>query len=155
MAVLGPLRISGVVVVDAVGIEVPGHPVADFFSLSFAELAEHSYADPERYGIDPSTLPPEALRAHGRQPGLTRGVRGTDHDRPDAPRPARRRGRTDLVLWGEADRIGDVDFGRAFAATIPGAEFRLIANAGHLPQIEAPDVLVELVRSFADLHRRA
>ncbi len=63
MAVLGPLRISGVVVVDAVGIEVPGHPVADFFSLSFAELAEHSYADPERYGIDPSTLPPEALRA--------------------------------------------------------------------------------------------
>ncbi len=48
-----------------------------------------------------------------------------------------------------------MDFGRAFAATIPGAEFRLIANAGHLPQIEAPDVLVELVRSFADLHRRA
>jgi pimeloyl-ACP methyl ester carboxylesterase len=154
MAVLGSPRISSVVVVDAVGIEVPGHPVADFFTLSFAELAEHSYADPARYGIDPAKLPPDALQAMaGNRVSLEAYAGRTMTD----PTLLDRLGAVDvptLVLWGEADRIGDVDFGRAFAAAIPGAEFRLIENAGHLPQIEAPDVVVELVRSFADRHRR-
>jgi pimeloyl-ACP methyl ester carboxylesterase len=57
-----------------------------------------------------------------------------------------------LVVWGEADRIGDPDFGRAFAAAIPGAEFRLLEHAGHMPQIETPDALAEVVWSFADAH---
>jgi pimeloyl-ACP methyl ester carboxylesterase len=57
-----------------------------------------------------------------------------------------------LVAWGEADRIGDPDFGRAYAAAIPGAEFQLLERAGHLPQIETPDELVSVVWSFADKH---
>jgi len=55
-----------------------------------------------------------------------------------------------LVLWGEADRIGDPDFGRAFAAAIPGAQFRLLTGTGHLPQIETPEQLLEAVWTFAD-----
>ena len=54
-----------------------------------------------------------------------------------------------LVLWGEADRIGDPDFGRAFAAAIPGAQFRLLTGTGHLPQIETPEQLLEAVWAFA------
>lgn len=153
MALLASPRIGSVVVVDAVGIEVPGHAVADFFSLSFTELAELSYADPMRYGIDPSTLPPAAVQAMAGNRATLEAYAG--------------RGMTDttlrarladvsvptLVVWGEADRIGDPDFGRAFAAAIPGAEFTLVEKAGHLPQIEAPDALVELVWSFADRTR--
>jgi pimeloyl-ACP methyl ester carboxylesterase len=152
MALLGSPRVSSVVVVDAVGIEVPGHPVADFFALSFAELAEHSYADPARYGIDPSKLPPEAQQAMaGNRMALEAYAGRTMTD----PTLLGRLGATSvpvLVVWGEADRIGDPDFGRAFAAAIPGAEFQLLEHAGHLPQIEAPDALVELVWSFADTH---
>ena len=153
MALLGSPRVGSVVVVDAVGIEVPGHPVADFFSLSFAELAELSYADPARYGIDPSTLPPAALQAMAGNRAALEAYAGrgmtdpTLRDRLGAARVPT------LVVWGEADRIGDPDFGRAFAAAIPGAEFTLLENAGHLPQIEAPDALVELVWSFADRQR--
>jgi pimeloyl-ACP methyl ester carboxylesterase len=57
-----------------------------------------------------------------------------------------------LVVWGEADRIGDPGFGRAFAAAIPGAEFTMLAGAGHLPQIETPDALIGTVWAFADAH---
>jgi pimeloyl-ACP methyl ester carboxylesterase len=57
-----------------------------------------------------------------------------------------------LVVWGEADRIGDPEFGRAFAAAIPGAEFTLIPDSGHLPQIETPDALIKIVWEFADAH---
>jgi pimeloyl-ACP methyl ester carboxylesterase len=52
----------------------------------------------------------------------------------------------------EADRIGDPGYGPAFAAAIPGAEFRLLERTGHMPQIETPDALVEVVWAFADTH---
>jgi pimeloyl-ACP methyl ester carboxylesterase len=54
-----------------------------------------------------------------------------------------------LVVWGEADRICDPDYGRAYAAAIPGAQFRLLARTGHLPQLETPDQLLDAVRDFA------
>jgi pimeloyl-ACP methyl ester carboxylesterase len=57
-----------------------------------------------------------------------------------------------LVVWGEADRIGDPDYGRAYAAAIPGAQFRLLEQVGHLPQLESPDALIDAVWSFADAH---
>src|SRR5690349_2363440 len=60
LALLGSPRVSALVVVDGVGIEVPGHPVVDFFSLTFPEIAQLSYHDPERFRIDPTALPPAA-----------------------------------------------------------------------------------------------
>jgi pimeloyl-ACP methyl ester carboxylesterase len=41
-----------------------------------------------------------------------------------------------LVLWGESDRVVSPEYGRAFAAAIPNSRFELIAECGHLPQIE-------------------
>jgi pimeloyl-ACP methyl ester carboxylesterase len=153
MALLGSPRVCSVIVVDAVGIEVPGHPVADFFSLSFTELAELSYADPARYGIDPSTLPPAALQAMAGNRAALEAYAGRTMTDPTLRDRLAAASVPTLVVWGDADRIGDPDFGRAFAAAIPVAEFTLIENAGHLPQIEAPEALVELVWSFADRQR--
>ena len=56
-----------------------------------------------------------------------------------------------LVVWGEADRICDTDYGRAYAAAIPGAQFRLLTGAGHLPQIETPALLLDAIWNFAAL----
>ena len=60
LALLQPSRISSLVIVDGVGIEVPGHPVVDFFSLTMDEVAEHAYHNPAAFRIDPSALPPAA-----------------------------------------------------------------------------------------------
>jgi pimeloyl-ACP methyl ester carboxylesterase len=43
-----------------------------------------------------------------------------------------------LVLWGESERVADPEYGRAFAASIPMARFRILAGAGHLLQLEKP-----------------
>ena len=75
MAVLGSPRVSSYVLVDAVGIEVPGHPVADFFSLTPAELAERSYHDPATYAIDPAKRTVWVIEATTGHPKHTR-VRG-------------------------------------------------------------------------------
>ncbi|MEV4351046.1 alpha/beta fold hydrolase [Actinoplanes sp. NPDC049596] len=149
MALLGSPRAGGYVLVDAVGIEVPGHSVADFFSLTPAELARHSYYDPERYGINPAQLPPEVREAMaGNRVALEAYAGRAMTDSTLAARLSAVRTPT-LIVWGEADRIGDPDFGRAFAAAIPGAEFVLLPEAGHLPQIEAPDALIKTVWAFA------
>jgi pimeloyl-ACP methyl ester carboxylesterase len=53
LGLLAPQTVSRIVLVDAVGIEVPRHPVADFFALTPAQVAEFSYADPGRFGMNP------------------------------------------------------------------------------------------------------
>jgi pimeloyl-ACP methyl ester carboxylesterase len=150
MALLDTTRISGFVLIDAVGIEVPGHPIADFFSLTPRQLAEHSYHDPDRFGIDPSKLSQEALAvmagnraAIGVYAGTSMAGAGLAERLSAVTTPT-------LVVWGDSDRIADVDYGRAYAKAIPGARFQLLSNTGHLPQIETPEQLLDAVWTFVE-----
>jgi pimeloyl-ACP methyl ester carboxylesterase len=149
MALTGSARIDGVVLVDAVGIEVPGHPVADFFSLTLDQVAELSYHDPDRFRINPATMSPEQQAAMAGNRQALADYAGTAMSDESL---RGRLGRVSLpvwVLWGDSDRIVDPDYGRAFAAAIPGAEFRLLPDTGHVPQIESPDRLLGAIREFA------
>jgi pimeloyl-ACP methyl ester carboxylesterase len=53
-----------------------------------------------------------------------------------------------LVVWGDSDGIADPDYGRAFAAAIPGARFQVLPDTGHLPQLESPQLLLDAVWEF-------
>jgi pimeloyl-ACP methyl ester carboxylesterase len=151
MALLDTSRVSGFVLVDAVGIEVQGHPIADFFSLTPRQVAELSYHDPDRFGIDPSKLSSEALklmagnRATLAVYGGAMNEAGLDDRLAGVTTPT-------LVVWGDSDRIADVDYGRAFAKAIPGARFQLLPDTGHLPQIETPEQLLDAVSAFVESH---
>jgi pimeloyl-ACP methyl ester carboxylesterase len=152
MALLDTNRIGSFVLVDAVGIEVPGHPIADFFSLTPRQVAEISYHDPDRFGIDPSKLSPEALKVMAGNRATLAVYAGTAMSGAGlAGRLAGVKTPT-LVVWGDSDRIADVDYGRAYAAAIPGARFQLLSDTGHLPQIETPEQLLDAVWAFAETH---
>ena len=154
MALLDSRRVSSFVLVDAAGIEVPGHPIADFFALTPRQVAEFSYHDPDRFGIDPTKLPPEAQKAMAGNRATLAVYGGTSmNDTRLAERLASVSTPT-LVVWGGSDRIVDPDYGRAFAEAIPGARFQLIPESGHLPQIETPGQLVDAVWAFAESHAR-
>jgi pimeloyl-ACP methyl ester carboxylesterase len=150
MALAGSPRISSVVIIDAVGIEVPGHPVADFFSLTFPQIAGLSYHDPGRFAIDPGTLPAAAraelagnraaLAVYAGQPSMTDPGLRSRLAAISLPT---------LVLWGDSDGIAGPGYGRAYAAAIPGARFHLLAGTGHLPQIESPGPLIDAIWAFA------
>lgn len=150
IALLGSPRVGSVVLVDAVGIDVPGHPVPDFFSLTLAEVAQRSWFDPSTM-VDPATLPPAVQATLPGNRAALAVYGGTMQDATLRARLASVAVPT-LVVWGEADRIGDVEYGRAYAAAVPGARFELLAGAGHLPQLETPDALLALVRDFAEAH---
>ncbi|UQU61749.1 alpha/beta hydrolase [Couchioplanes caeruleus] len=152
MAALASPRVSSVVIVNGVGLEVPGHPVADFFSLSMDQLADLSYHEPDKFRMDPASLP-EAQKAlmAGNREAIARYAGRTMTDPTLAGRLATV-GVPVLVLWGQSDRIVDPAYGRAYAAAIPTATYRPLENTGHLPQIETPEQTLNAVWDFAGEH---
>jgi len=53
-----------------------------------------------------------------------------------------------LCICGSEDGATTPDLVRSTAALIPGARFELIKGAGHLPCIEAPDAVADLILEF-------
>lgn len=153
IAVLASDRVASVVLIDAVGILVEGHPVADFFSLSFAELAQLSYFTPDAFQIDPSTMTPEQLEVMAGNRTALAIYSGVDSmaDPTLRERLASVTAPT-LVVWGDSDGIVDPDYGKSYASAIPGAEFMKLAETGHMPQLESPQRLLTAVRQFSTQH---
>jgi pimeloyl-ACP methyl ester carboxylesterase len=143
-------RVSGIVIIDGTGIEVPDHPVADFFSLTLDQVFQLSYYNPEPFRFDPTSLPPAAQAiAAGNRAALAvyAGTAMTDHTLKERlstmETPA-------LLLWGDSDQIVDPDYGRTYAATIPRSRFQLLKDTGHMPQIETPDQVLKAIWECAD-----
>ena len=53
-----------------------------------------------------------------------------------------------LLLWGDDDRRSPLGIAEQLRDAIPGAELAVIANAGHLSNMEQPDVFNAHVRRF-------
>ena len=58
-----------------------------------------------------------------------------------------------LVLWGAADRVAKVEYGRSYAAAIEGARFETIEGAGHFPHLEQPQAFARAVTDFIQTRR--
>jgi pimeloyl-ACP methyl ester carboxylesterase len=155
VAILNSPRVSAVVIMDAVGIEVDGHPVADVSTKTFPEIQSLSYFEPEKFRIDPTTFS-DAQRAVMATNFATLSLYAGGSSMVDSTLYSRLRTIRvpTMVIWGESDGIADVEYGRAYAAAIEGAAFVEMERAGHLPQLEAPDRLLPLVITFAESHTR-
>lgn len=146
LALRHPARLARFALVDAVGAEVDGHPVAS--GLAPGELAAYSWFDPSKAPkLDPASLPPSAREIFAANFATLAVYGGSMAD----PTLLGRLAEVDvpaLVLWGEADRVADPVYGRALADAIPGARFELLQGTGHVPQLETPALLLEALRTF-------
>jgi len=144
-------RLSGIVLIDAGGIQVEGHPIADVSSLTPDELSAISFHNPTPFRVDPSTVTPEQIEARAANfRALYVYDQGQGMGDPKLRRRLRRVRIPALVVWGESDRVIDPEYGRVYAQSFPDSRFQLIPEAGHLPQIEQPERLLTLVWEFAD-----
>jgi pimeloyl-ACP methyl ester carboxylesterase len=112
-------------------------------------VAQLSYHDSDKFRLDPATLPPAVREAMPGNRATLAVYSGPSMSDPSLVDRLGTLATPTLVVWGEADRIVNPDFGRAYAAAIPGARFHLMNGAGHLPQIETPDELLDVVWTFA------
>lgn len=141
---------DGLVLVDAGGIQVDGHPVPDVSSLTPDELSALSFHNPAAFRVNPATVSAEEAAARAANlRTLYIYDQGLGMGDPKMRHRLRRVNIPVLVVWGESDRVIDPEYGRVYAQSFPDARFELIPEAGHLPQIEQPERLLTLVREFA------
>lgn len=162
LAVSGHPNIARLVLVDPFGIKLAARDERDFphlFNTNPAELNRRAWHDPTKrpegiYGLGwqaviDERMPDEdmvtlarnwdslclyAWRPHLYNPQLKQWLR-----RITVPTQ---------LMWGAGDRIVAPDYGRGYAALIPGARFSLIDNAGHHPELEQPEAFVEQIARF-------
>jgi pimeloyl-ACP methyl ester carboxylesterase len=53
-----------------------------------------------------------------------------------------------MILWGEDDPWIPLDRGKALHRLVPPADFETLPGVGHLPQLEAPDKLLQRLKAF-------
>ncbi|MGI5455198.1 alpha/beta fold hydrolase [Streptomyces sp. CA-249302] len=143
-------RITGLVLINAVGVHVDSEPIADFFALDPRAAAEHSWHDPDRFYADPATLPADELARRQANMTTMRALAGDPymHD----PKLLRRLGRVRqpaLLVWGESDRIVTPAYGAAYADAFADGHLELVPKAGHLPHVEQPEATFALIDEHA------
>jgi pimeloyl-ACP methyl ester carboxylesterase len=132
-------RLAGVVIINGAGIEVPEHPILNISGFTPPQLAQVAYHDPSKFGAGMPPMTPELLATLRANQATLAALTSEPYMFDPTLRARLAELRTPaLVLWGESDRVMTVDYGRAYAAAIPGAAFELVAEAGHLPQLEQP-----------------
>lgn len=141
-------RLAGIVVINAVGIEVEGHPIAETADVAPDQLLALAYHDPAPFRVDPAALPEERKAAIAANRAAVQLYGGASMFDPQL------RGRLSaittpaLFVWGESDGIADLEYGRAFARAVPGALFESIPEAGHFPHIEQPAMTLKAITQF-------
>lgn len=60
-----------------------------------------------------------------------------------------------LVLCGEHDRLTPVKRHTFMAELIPGAELRILPDAGHVPTLEQPEAVTEALRHWLAIRKQA
>jgi pimeloyl-ACP methyl ester carboxylesterase len=124
-------------------------PITNISGFTPAQLAKVAYHDASKLGAGMPPMTPELQATLRANQAALAAIAGTPYmfDPTLRTRLADMHTPT-LVLWGESDRVVSVGYGRAYAAAIPGARFELVAEAGHLPQLEQPDQTLRQLEAF-------
>ena len=153
MMVRSGAHFSHLALVDPVGIKVRGRDdrdIADMHGMPRAEVMTLAWADPAAGEVDYTQLPETELAqiVRGREALALFGWKPYMHN-PRLKRWLHRIDRPTLLLWGEKDRIVDLDYAEGWRSEIPGARLEVIANAGHYPHWEQPSDFAKRVAAFA------
>ena len=148
-------RIERLVLGNPLGIKVGDRETRDIFdiwSLTQPEIDALAYFDPSIAKRDYNKLPEGEVLAAARNREATARIAWSPYmHNPKLKARLRRIDVPVLILWGVADRvILNPDYGRSFAAAIPGARLEAIERAGHYPHIEQPDEFARRTLAFAD-----
>lgn len=145
-AIRYPERLSGLVLVDAYGLQVAGALAADEFALGPAQLRSLLFARPDAAvarewlpDAEPADRLELTLRARVAAARLAWQF-------PYSPKLLGRLPRARvpaLVLWGGQDGLVPAAHAWAYAEGLPDARLSMLPDTGHYPYLEAPERFVE------------
>ena len=150
-AVQHPARVERLIQVDENGLRVAVALPADEFALTSAMLRPLLLADADvAHSLETRTdePPPEMLeRSLHARVAAARLAWQFPYDRKLLGRLHRATMRS-LVVWGEHDRLVPVAHAAAYTRALPDARAEVLAEAGHYPYLELPELFGETVEAF-------
>jgi pimeloyl-ACP methyl ester carboxylesterase len=151
VAVRNTSRLSRLILVDTVGIK-PGsrdtRDIADIFGLPAPEVAKLLFHDPSQVP-NPATMTDEqATRLASDRIAHAMYTWDPYMHNPKLRYRLHRIDVPTLLLWGASDGVVSVAYAEAYCQMIPGATLVVIPEAGHLPHVEQPDVVLQHVLAF-------
>jgi pimeloyl-ACP methyl ester carboxylesterase len=150
LAVHSPDRVRRLVLVDAIGLDLPDHPYADLFAMTRQETASALFHDP---AVAERAFPPdpdvEALvQEYKDKTAFARVAWSPFFCDPKLERRLYRITAPTLVLWGADDQVVSVEHGRRYADRIPDAALTVFENCGHAALVEQTDLAVGAIIEF-------
>jgi pimeloyl-ACP methyl ester carboxylesterase len=156
LAAMSPKSVGKLALIDSIGLWRDDLPVKNWMVLSDTERRPSLFADPkgdaaqqffaipsdpdERVDVLAQFVWSQACTGKFVWPVPDRGLKQRIH-RIAAPT---------LIVWGDSDGIVAPEYAKEFAKRIAGARVQMIANAGHLPQLEQPEAVAKAVLGFLD-----
>jgi len=145
LGLLNDPRVAELVLVNAVGLAVPGHPITDVGGMAVPEIMRLSFHDPARFLRDPASLSDHERAAQAANQAALSVYAPKMADPELGDRLGQLQTPT-LVIWGASDGIVDTAYGRAYADAIPSSRFEVLPDTGHMPQMETPELLLRAIQ---------
>ena len=151
LTTMNPSRIGALTLIGAAGLKPDEGEITDQMMLSHRAYIEQSFRDHDTYArFLGDEAPPEEVRQlwdFSRE--MTARVTWKPYmfNRrlapllPDVKVPT-------LLIWGEQDSIVPLACARQFESGIPGARLEVVADAGHVVEIEQPEQTAAFIAGF-------
>jgi pimeloyl-ACP methyl ester carboxylesterase len=150
-----PERVSKLILVDVMGLDVPGAPMSDLAALdedAFAQAAFASTGTVQITGdfgdlVESVRTGPEFERHWKGRDVVVALTKGQYADAELTKRLSEITAET-LIIWGDNDHLVPQQHGDALAAAIPHARYVVIRGGGHMPMRLKPETFNRVVRDF-------
>jgi pimeloyl-ACP methyl ester carboxylesterase len=138
--------------IDAVGLRVPGAPIAEIFAATSEEIRNLVFHDPHSdlaKTFVPDVPSPEVLEDTLKAREATARVGWNPYlCNPKLRARLYRITVPTLIIWGESDRLVPLAHGKAYQEGIARAKFVSLEKCGHAPPFEKPEETAQLLREF-------
>jgi len=157
LAVRWPERVRRMVLVNPVGLYVPGAPITEIFGRAPSELADELFADPnypiaqlmramDAFEADPSQIPFELVRPILQAQAATAKVGWNPYlHNPKLQGRLRRVTAPTLIVHARKDGIVPRAHAEVYESAIPDATLTDLDDAAHLAPLERPGEVAKLV----------
>jgi pimeloyl-ACP methyl ester carboxylesterase len=143
---------SRLVLVDPFGVKIGGpfdRDVQDIWTLHPTKVAELKWHDPDNGKRDYAGMEEEDVSIIARN--LESFARFCWEPYMHNPKLKGRLSRIQvptLFIWGESDGVITPAYGKAYSELIAGAKFVTVPKAGHYPQLEQPQAVLQHIDAF-------
>jgi pimeloyl-ACP methyl ester carboxylesterase len=147
----GMLR--ALILIDPLGLRVPGAPTTDVFQLDPAQTRAVLFADataPLAHEMVPDAPPPESIEAMLKARQVFARFAWQFPDNPKLAAYLYRVKCPTLIVWGEHDGVVPVAHGHVYQAEVGEAALTVLPSSGHLSHVEQPEALANAVLEYLE-----